>query len=1432
MPIFNNALAGAAGQTGGAATPTDYQINRSLRFDRTAQSYLNRTPASAGNRKTFTFSCWYKKSGVNSSNRYILFNSYTSGSVYFSLEFETEKLKVFDGGAISGGLATNAVFRDPSAWYHIVCAVDTTDGTPANRVKLYVNGVQQTFTGTQPSQNSDLGINTTTSMVVGAIDASGIYHNLDGYLADVHFIDGQSLAATDFGQTDSDNNWNPKEFSGTYGTNGFKLNFSDNSTNKALGYDQSEATPDPNPDGGMAVVTYTGTASQQSITGVGFQPDLVWLRRRDSAGNHNIQDSIRGASKYLQSDYNGAEMTSGARLASFDSDGFTLTSDNGGNTSGGSYVSWCWKAGGAASLNENGSLDSQVSVSTDYGFSVVTYTGNGSTGTVGHGLSSTPKWIVVKNRSAAASWFVYHVGLSSGKGLNLNNTEAEFTPGQAGVTAVSDSTFSLGSQRGETNASSQNYVAYCWSEVSGFSKFGSYTGNGSSTGPTVTTGFKARYVLIKRTDSAGNWGIYDTERGGFTDNNKTLLADTSGSESTDNNKISITSTGFSPASGYANVNANGGTYIYAAFAHRPGSNFDVNNLVATAGTDGAEGMDVVTYTGNGSTQVISGLKFQPDFVWLKSRNSSSYSHNIYDSVRGATKIIYSDSTAVEGTDANGLTNFNSNGFSLGNTAATNNNNTTYVGWCWKAGGTAASNTDGSITTSVSASTKYGFSIVTYTGNSVNNSTIGHGLNSAPKLIITKNRSAAYNWITYSEALAATKVLALDATNAAFTPSGGYYSNVGSSTYQVVQGSANLTNLNNSGDNYVAYCWSEVPGFSKIDNYTGSGGTKTITTGFKPAFLLIKSHDTASNWHLLDSERGSSWLEANGSASENSNSNIVVTYTDSGFTVNGSNVNNSGTNYIYMAFADTPDSSGVDSLIDTPTNADADSGNNIGNYCTLNPLAKGSATSLSNGNLNYVGGAANQTLGTIGMSSGKWYWEDHKISGTYGATGIALADAPLNNHPGQGNSWAYNKNGNKWHNGSQSSYGATWDSGDTIGIAFDADAGTLVFYKNGVSQGTAFTGLTNGPYFVTGADNSVTGYFNFGATGSFKYAPPAGYKALCTQNLTDPTIADGSDYFETKLYDGNGTTQTISGFSFSPDWVWIKNVGATGNNTLWDIVRDANKRLMSDSTAAESTRTGGLTTFTSDGFTHGDDGTGNTNNNTYVAWAWDAGTTTDTNNTDGTITPTGVRANASAGFSIAKATISSSGTIGHGLNAKPHMVFRKRMDGTSDWYVAVDTGSVEGYLLLNSAAAITSQSQNFTTTTFDAAWLGNSGEEWINYAFAPVAGYSAFGTYTGNGNANGPFVYTGFRPAFILIKGSSFTSNWFIQDNERDGYNVNDGVALRPNLANAEDGTTTYNLDILSNGFKLRTSAADANTNNATFVWAAFASNPFKTARAR
>ena len=532
--------------------------------------------------------------------------------------------------------------------------------------------------------------------------------------------------------------------------------------------------------------------------------------------------------------------------------------------------------------------------------------------------------------------------------------------------------------------------------------------------------------------------------------------------------------------------------------------------------------------------------------------------------------------------------------------------------------------------------------------------------------------------------------------------------------------------------------------------------------------------------------------------------------------------------------------GNDSLIDTPTNYEAASGNNGGNYCTLNPLAKGAATSLSNGNLNYVGGAANQTLGTIGMSSGKWYWEDHKISGTYGATGIALADAPLNNHPGQGNSWAYNKNGSKWHNGSSSSYGATWDSGDTIGIAFDADAGTLVFYKNGVSQGTAFTGLTNGPYFVTGADNSVTGYFNFGASGSFAYTPPTGHKSLCTQNLPDPTIANGADHFYALASTGTfgGGTVTDSNANFTPDLVWVKRRNAAERHKLYDVVRGTDgtryKHLESDGSDAEGSGETGITAFVAGGYTSEGGGHINSDGQPFISWMWDGGTST-VSNTDGSITSS-VRANASAGFSIVSYTGNngSSGTIGHGLNAAPSMfIVKNRGTTTDDWIVYHKSLGATKRIKLNSTAAADTNSSQFndtepTSSVFTVGSLQNINDNYnyIAYCFAPVEGYSAFGSYTGNGSSDGPFIHTGFKVAFLLYKRTDSSQPWYIVDEARDPDNVALAL-LSPNDSAVEDTGSSGVVDLLSNGFKPRASFQTVNASGGNYIYMAFAENPFQ-----
>ena len=544
--------------------------------------------------------------------------------------------------------------------------------------------------------------------------------------------------------------------------------------------------------------------------------------------------------------------------------------------------------------------------------------------------------------------------------------------------------------------------------------------------------------------------------------------------------------------------------------------------------------------------------------------------------------------------------------------------------------------------------------------------------------------------------------------------------------------------------------------------------------------------------------------------------------------------------------------GNDSLVDSPTNygIDTGAGGNVrGNYCTLNPLDNRGLV-LVNGNLDLTTSSASDlsVRGTIGVSSGKWYWEitasDIVAGGgtghKRGVMGITLANVAPQSYVGvDASSWGYiSHDGRKINNNTASTYGATWVTGDVIGIAFDADNGSLTFYKNGASQGVAFSGLAAGTYLPAFnlAQSGAAVTANFGQR-PFAYTAPSGFKALCTQNLPTPTITNGATVFDTKLYIGNGSTQTISGLGFSPDLVWIKSRSGATDHALYDVVRGAEKRLESNTTDAEVTSDGGLTAFNSDGFALSTLAQVNTNSSTYVSWAWDAGSSTVTN-TQGSITSQ-VRANASAGFSVVTYSAGASGsTVGHGLGLAPHLIVAKsrtNSSGAQPWVIYHISLGKDKVILFDTSAAVSLSnywgSTGPTSTTFGVSTntFANNDGNMVAYCWAPVAGYSSFGSYTGNGSADGPFVYTGFRPALVIVKMSSSTGNWTILDYQREGYNV-DNDPLFPNLSNAE-GTTDL-IDLTSNGFKVRTTDATFNTNAGTYVYAAWAQNPFQYARAR
>jgi hypothetical protein len=319
---------------------------------------------------------------------------------------------------------------------------------------------------------------------------------------------------------------------------------------------------------------WTGGSSTLAITNDGnsdLQPDWVWIKCTNASQPHALVDSSRGTSKYLQSASTATEVTDTGRLQSFDTDGFTLAGNSGPvNTAGGTYVGWQWKCNaGTTSSNTDGSKTATVQANTDAGFSIVTYSGSGSASTVGHGLADTPDVIIFKNRSAANVWAVYHQGLGNNLKLVLNATDAQDADGAfMNGTLPTSSVFTVGASV-NTNGSGSNYVAYCFAEKQGYSKFGKYVGNGSTDGTFVYTGFKPAWIMCRRIDGGGNsWDMHDSARDPFNPSGRTLYADTNGGELTGNN-VDLLSNGFKQRDTSANRNGSGNTYIYMAFAENP-----------------------------------------------------------------------------------------------------------------------------------------------------------------------------------------------------------------------------------------------------------------------------------------------------------------------------------------------------------------------------------------------------------------------------------------------------------------------------------------------------------------------------------------------------------------------------------------------------------------------------------------------------------------------------------------------------------------------------------------------------------------------------------------------------------------------------------------------------------------------------------------------
>jgi hypothetical protein len=814
----------------GSNIPSAYQISNSLRFNDGDSPTLSRTPGSAGNRKTWTFSYWIKRSTISTVQQTFAVGTNAATPWFLNYINSDDTLHVwFHNGSSSYFSTSNNKLRDTSAWYHIVYFVDTTQATASDRFKVYVNNVEVSWSSyNAPAQNFDTEVNTTSTHYIGRA-GNGQY--FDGYIAETHFIDGQALTPSNFGESDLDSGvWKPKQYAGTYGTNGFYLKFNntgnmgedssgndntwtptnlsgttdvttDTPTNNFatlnsvsefndstfsegnLKYTGAAAAVHPaigtigvtsgkwyfegirltgnsaypfigaykvdgtagmggyladtidgwcmlldgtdngewrndttlsgtsagtfvngdianiaidmdngkiwfgrngtwansgNPSAGTgeqysnlsgtivpAISVYTGASialnfgqdgsfagnktaqgnsdangqgdfyysvptgflalnssnlatalsptindasyyfdtalhtgnngSGRTFTGLNFQPDLIWGKVRDSSNYTPFSvDSSRGGTNFLTISSTASEDPgSHGKVNSFNSDGTTWIdgtngtyprlyyNDGSGSTLGGStYVFWQWKAnGGTTSSNTDGSITSTVQANTTAGFSIVTYTGDGSSSsTVGHGLGQTPDMIIIKRRNSTYGWNVWHQKLTTNYNMYLNDTSGEFSPtskvhGGIGTPSSTIMNWISGSSTiNNVNENGGTYVSYCFAEIEGYSKFGSYTGNGSTDGTFVYTGFRPAFVIVKRTNSTGYWLMFDSARQPENENDSWLLANDSSNEGINSTGMDFISNGFklrNSSTAAVHNNISGSTYIYMAFAENP-----------------------------------------------------------------------------------------------------------------------------------------------------------------------------------------------------------------------------------------------------------------------------------------------------------------------------------------------------------------------------------------------------------------------------------------------------------------------------------------------------------------------------------------------------------------------------------------------------------------------------------------------------------------------------------------------------------------------------------------------------------------------------------------------------------------------------------------------------------------------------------------------
>ena len=1479
----------------------EYRIPKSIRFSKntfaensSGNSFetgnLKRV-SRKGNGRNWTWSCWIKRAEWDASYGQQLFSVYddTNNKIYFEIGY-LQQIFIYNkkGGTATIQWKAEAKHRDPTAWFHIVIACDTNHDIETERLVFFLNGKRTGLNGhgnyamtqyTEWMYNNDK-----SNHCIGEYGQNDD-NSYSGLLSDVQWIDGLTLHAGAFGKVDSSGCWNPKTLKrptpndgttwsntaywscgeqGSYpfdnGFNGDTGTIAELDNSGTTGWvTQTFTPPNPIPVSSEVRIHGTGTSVHYSINGgkkykgtstgkwqtvfqgggeittVDFFADTnAPAFRAIEVDGVILLDGVTDSGEGVINNVNNGDGWSDGNTSYMDASagGFPT---NPGNSFDGSLGTWGGSFTGHGSqfrfkpdrpIVWNDKIEVWMRGQNDANAAIAAKYNN-----AGDWITCTKsKWSIVKEGGGTMTQLNGKNSDSTTQGIQLHAIRVD---GHILINQGFNNSFHLKFDD-TTNARNLGY-----SQV-----MNEPTGAQPMYGPGASDSAKSSLVLAipgfdRKDHSATIKGSGSNKTLTFTGNatesitSKSLLYGTSLYCDGSGDKISAPS----------NTDFATGT---DAFTYELWFWWDDQNANATLGATRGSGDDA-----NGwSIDIIDGDdKIQ---MWTNSANNATPNNSVikerwnhFACVRDDSNTMKFYINGIEKSSATVNNDFTTsgNGFTIGNLAGSNNFKGYYQDVRFYKG-------VAKYTANFIPPARHDFVVNDINPGSSNQKFVFTGITTASHIdnirrgISEMDNSTLYSHLESDGSIKSghtshygsydsDHTVTFDphiTTESEFSAYGGAYSNPAAPW---------TITVTYADDSTASVSGTTTPWLHRCSFATGGKSVKSV-----------RVQGTGAN---------SQWASLSGFTKENSNHVITEFYTEDSDCSN-----------------DTP----------TPYGSDGGAGGQFrSNFCTWNQVDAGDATYVRNGNLDHINTGSNWrgVRGTMGLPSGKWYWECRQKATDGCSYGIASIDTKVTDHVGGGGGIqkAYTWGGaNYYVNGTGAATGlAAMAHNDVIGVAFDSTNGKIHFRRNGQwygHDGSTYVTATDAQVaagtnpFSSGISTSIEYFIAHSSYGDgngctlntgarpFNYAAPSGFKCVCTSNLDDTFTGDDknnpSNFFNAIAYDGNANTNKVTGFNFSPEFVWIKNRITAYSHRVFDKNRGVLKIWSPDDEGyGETSVADTLTSFDTNGFTLGDgDSWGVNANKTYISWCWDASTVTSISAGDSDYGSPDLAStnytNATAGIDIVKFTSTSGGdkSIAHRLGTVPDLVILKELPDNSNYHVCLHNAEPydashplinETYYRLESTAAknggdnIYGAENGYTNALFSVGAGGNfnANVEVIAYLFAEIPGYSKFGKYEGNGDANGAYVHCGFKPRFLITKSADNTREWSMWDTERIQTNPQGAQLYLHN--NSVEQSNSERFDILANGFKLRSTAGFVNENNETFIYIAFAEHPFKTARA-